>query len=131
MGQNSSNSSKPPSSDGLAKPAPRSLRGKSGRGPGRPKGQPGTTLRQTETPDETVTHRPGPCTGCGAGLDDAPVVSVERRQVFDLPEEIRPRVTEHRLLSVGAPAGRRPGPSLRTGPPRCSTGPGWPPSGCI
>ncbi|WP_331719109.1 DUF6444 domain-containing protein [Streptomyces sp. NBC_00289] len=52
LGQNSSNSSKPPSSDGLAKPAPRSLRGKSGRGPGRPKGQPGTTLRQTETPDE-------------------------------------------------------------------------------
>ncbi|MFC4610447.1 DUF6444 domain-containing protein [Streptomyces maoxianensis] len=39
--QNSTNSSKPPSSDGLAKPAPKSLRGKSGRGPGRPTGQPG------------------------------------------------------------------------------------------
>jgi hypothetical protein len=66
LGQNSANSSKPPSSDGLAKPAPKSLRGKSGCGPGRPKGQPGSTLRQVETPDETVTHRPGPCTGCGA-----------------------------------------------------------------
>ena len=38
---NSRDSSRPPSSDGLSRPAPKSLRGKSGRGPGRPKGQPG------------------------------------------------------------------------------------------
>ncbi|MFF3062483.1 DUF6444 domain-containing protein [Streptomyces sp. NPDC057909] len=41
LGQNSANSSKPSSSDGLAKPTPKSLRGKSGRGPGRPKGPAG------------------------------------------------------------------------------------------
>lgn len=40
--QNSKNSSRPPSSEGLAKAAPRSLRKKSGRKPGRPKGQLGS-----------------------------------------------------------------------------------------
>ncbi|MCZ0975842.1 IS66 family transposase [Streptomyces albulus] len=107
LGQNSANSSKPPSSDGLAKPAPKSLRGKSGRGPGRPKGQPGTTLRQVESPDESVVHRPGVCTGCGADLTDAPVVGAERRQVFDLPEEVRLQVTEHRLVSVRCACGMK------------------------
>ncbi len=43
LAQNSQNSSRPPSSDGLAKPARKSLRGRSGRKPGRPKGQPGAT----------------------------------------------------------------------------------------
>jgi len=54
---NSRNSSKPPSSDGLAKPSPKSLRGKSGRRPGRPKGQPGATMELTDQPDKTVKHR--------------------------------------------------------------------------
>jgi transposase len=39
--QNSRNSSKPPSSDGLTRPEPKSLRAKTGRKPGLPKGQPG------------------------------------------------------------------------------------------
>lgn len=70
-GQNPRNSSRPPSSEGLGKPAPRSLRKKSGRGPGRPKGQPGATLEMTGRPDEVVTHEPGQCGGCGAGLSGA------------------------------------------------------------
>jgi transposase len=56
----SRNSSKPPSSDGLAKPAPKSLRGKSGRKPGRPKGQPGATMQLSDHPDKGCgTARPG------------------------------------------------------------------------
>src|SRR4051812_36071890 len=85
VGMSSKNSSKPPSSDGLAKPAPKSLRGRSGRSPGRPKGQTGFTLAQVEDPDYWFSYEPDGCAGCGAGLADAPVVDTDRRQVFDLP----------------------------------------------
>jgi transposase len=98
LGMSSRNSSKPPSSDGLAKPAPRSLRGRSGRGPGRPKGQAGFTLERVEVADQRVPHEPGQCAGCGAGLAGAPVVGMERRQVFDLPV-MRLEVTEHQLVA--------------------------------
>jgi transposase len=63
--QNSKNSSRPPSSDGLAKPAPRSLRKKTGRKPGRPKGQPGATMQLTDTPDHVVRHERRPARGAG------------------------------------------------------------------
>ena len=99
LGQNPRNSSKPPSSEGLGKPAPKSLRKKSGRKPGRPKGQPGATLQMTDHPDEVVSHEPGRCAGCGAGLFGSPVTGAGRRQVVDLPEVIRALVTEHRIVS--------------------------------
>jgi Family of unknown function (DUF6444) len=57
---NSRNSSKPPSSDGLAKPAPKSLRGKTGRKPGRPKGQPGATMELTDRDGVTAPVHYGP-----------------------------------------------------------------------
>ena len=85
LGMNSSNSSKPPSSDSpFGKPAPRSLRGKSGRRPGGQPGHPGLTLALVDNPAERRRHEPGPCTGCG-DLANAPEVGMERRQVFDLP----------------------------------------------
>lgn len=85
LGKNSRNSSKPPSSDGLAKPAPKSLRRASGRKPGKEQGGQGFRLEPRAVPDEVRTHAPSECRGCGADLAHAPVVGTETRQVFDLP----------------------------------------------
>ena len=69
FGMNSTNSSKPPSSDSpFTKPAPRSLRRASGRRPGGQPGHPGSTLAMVDNPNQRRRHEPGPCTGCGASL---------------------------------------------------------------
>ena len=99
LGMNSTNSHKPPSSDGLAKPTPKSLRGKSGRKPGGQQGHPGHTLSLVDDPDERVRHVPQRCQGCGTGLRGRPVSRVIRRQVFDLPEPSPLRVTEHQIVA--------------------------------
>jgi transposase len=100
------NSSKPPSSEGLGKPAPRSLRKKSGRRPGGQDGHEGTTLSQVAQPDREQRHEPGCCGRCGAGLAGRPVTGVERRQVFDLPL-VKIRVTEHQLIERECSCGAR------------------------
>lgn len=98
--ENSRNSSRPPSSDGLAKPPPkpRSRRRRSGRKPGGQPGSEGHHLAQVVDPDEVVSYEPGVCGGCGGGLEDAELVGAERRQVFDLPPETRLVVCEHRAV---------------------------------
>ena len=100
------NSSKPPSSEGLAKPAPRSLRKKSGRQPGGQDGHEGTTLTQVARPDREVRHEPACCGRCGAGLAGRPVTGVERRQVHGLPP-VRTVVTEHQLIERECACGAR------------------------
>jgi len=94
LGQNSGNSSLPPSSDRFGKP--RSLRGKTDRRPGKQPGSPGSALRQVDRPDEVVDHVPSECGGCGADLERARAVGVVRRQLHDIPE-VTTKVTEHRL----------------------------------
>jgi len=126
---NSRNSSKPPSSDGLAKPAPKSLRKKGQRKPGRPQGQPGTTMALSDRPDKVVRHRPKACGGCGKSLRGGEVTGTERRQVIDIPP-VKAKVTEHQLLTVrcrcgcetkaGAPA-EAPAP-VQYGPRLMGTG---------
>jgi len=92
--KDSHNSSKPPSSDGLAKPKPKSLRPPSERPTGGQPGHPGQTLRMVEKPDRTVRHPVERCVGCGRSLAKQVPDRVERRQVFDLPEP-NLEVTEH------------------------------------
>ena len=102
---NSRNSSKPPSSDGLAKPSPKSLRGKSGRKPGRPEGQPGATMQLSDHPDKVVRHRPKACSCCGKSLRRGEVTGTDRRQVIDIPP-VKAVVTEHQVLTVKCRCGR-------------------------
>ena len=85
---NSSNSSKPPSSDGLGK-KPRvagSLRGRSGKPSGGQTGHAGGTLRQVTHFDAVVRHEACACGYCGSSLDARSATGIERRQVFDIPE---------------------------------------------
>jgi transposase len=98
LGKDSSNSSKPPSSDGLRKPARAERRADERavrRRPGKQPGAPGAHLAQVPQPDEVVWHVPDRCGGCDAELAGAPLAAVETRQVFDLPP-LRLQVTEHR-----------------------------------
>jgi len=107
LGMNSGNSSRPPSTDSpFEKPAPKSLRRRSGRKPGGQPGHPGTTLRQVEEPDEVIVHEPRACAGCGRALTEAPVTGLTRRQVFDIPP-VTVKVSEHRLVERQCACGAR------------------------
>jgi transposase len=97
LGLNSSNSGKPPSSDGLKKPPRvRSQREPSNKPSGGQKGHKGETLRQVAEPDSVVDHFPSSCAACGAAVTPAMSHGHSARQVFDLPEPRPLVVTEHR-----------------------------------
>ncbi len=108
--KNSTNSSKPPSSDGLAGKQRRrcSPRKKSGRKPG---GQPGHTGHErppVENPDRIEEVLPQQCKHCGTALPQAleerqTAGDVFRRQIVDLPEVILPVVTEYQYPRVICP----------------------------
>jgi transposase len=92
----SKNSSKPPSSDGLAKPAPKSSRVGGLRSTGGQKGHDGNTLRQSAHVDQVIPHHGGAtCPKCQGECLEHEVI--ERRQVFELPV-LRAQVIEHQLI---------------------------------
>jgi transposase len=101
LGMDSSNSSKPPSQDGLSRQKRSS--GRSGGKRGKPFGAPGTTMRLVDDPDEAIDCLPARCGGCAADLAGALEFSRQRRQVVELPPPPAARVTEYRVVSLVCP----------------------------
>jgi transposase len=102
LDMNSKNSSKPPSADGLGKPAPKSLRGKSGKKTGGQVGHPGANLVLPKEPDRYEQHMPQTCVGCprfSTCLHDAGVK--ETRHVIDA--KISLEVTAHQSMVITCP----------------------------
>ena len=100
LAADSSNSSRPPSSDSpytkkVAKT--RSSRQRSGRKPGKQPGDPGVSRSLTDHPDKTIRIDPDTCTGCNSSLAGSTPRTVERRQVVDLPPVPAPVITEYCL----------------------------------
>lgn len=94
--QNSNNSHKPPSTDGLKKkPA---LAQSKGNKTGGQFGHTGKTLKMVSNPDHIIIHSPKSCRCCHKLFSACDVVedTEQRRQVFDIPAP-RLEVTEHRL----------------------------------
>ena len=87
----------PPSAELFTKPTSpsRAERRAAAKKQGKQPGAPGKHLAQRADPDVIVTHVPSVCGSCGDRLDDAEVVGVESRQVFDLPAIVL-ETTEHR-----------------------------------
>ena len=92
---NSSNSSKPPSSDGLRKKSKnRSLREMASHKFGGQIGHKGGTLKQADQPDITIQYSIEKCSSCGNSLADTPVIEIVERQEIDVV--VKKVVTAHK-----------------------------------
>jgi len=102
LAQNSSNSSRPPSTDKLwDKPKRKPPEGPSGRKPGGQPGHKGVT-RDALVPDEVHDEAPDRCECCGTEFDaNVPLVESVVRQEIDI--ELARRVKEHRYWARHCP----------------------------
>jgi transposase len=101
LAKDSSTSSRPPSSDNpyKKKPRDRSLRGRSGRKPGKQPGAESSTLKQSPDPDDTVLCGPAACGCCGTDLTGEPVLGpVQKRQVFEASPPPPPVAIEYQVV---------------------------------
>ena len=99
INRNSQNSSKPPSSDGFKKPAPKSLRKPSGKKAGGQRGHAGTYLAVTKQPDEVIEHMPSVCGGCPHyEMCKGTACIAEKRHVVDAVVNVS--ITEHQSLEI-------------------------------
>lgn len=104
LAKNSSNSSKPPSSDPPNFERNQSLRNRGKRKPGGQKGHDGNTLKMVDKPDKTLQHKPATtCPSCGTSTRTAEQTVCSRHQVFDIPPPPPPVVTEHQVMQCNCP----------------------------
>jgi transposase len=105
LAQSSKNSSRPPSSDGLSKPAPKSLRLAGQRPTGGQKGHRGNTLRVSQHIDAVIQHHVrGVCSACQHPLPWDGQQIIAQRQVLELPA-LRLQVIEHQLMQAQCACG--------------------------
>ena len=102
LSKNSSNSSKPPSSDIANPKRNQSLRQSSGKKTGGQVGHKGTTLKMSDTPDLIIDLAPNFCNECGCCLENAESHLVAKRQEVDIPP-IQTIVNEYRQYSKRCP----------------------------
>lgn len=101
-GSDSSNSSRPLSSDApwSKKPAKkRSSRSRSGRKPGKQPGASSSSRSLIDDADETFQIQPDRCRRCDASLEEAQECGRQRRQVIDVRVAPPPKVTEYQRIS--------------------------------
>lgn len=104
LGLNSQNSGKPPSSDGLQKPSPKSLRTTT-KAFGGQKGHKGKTLNQIDYPNEIVTIPVNICSSCQENLDNQSYETTIKRQVFEV--EVCRKVIEYKAEVKTCTCGKR------------------------
>ncbi len=97
LNKNSKNSSNPPSSDGLNKPDPKSLRKPSGKKPGAQVGHKGSGFKLFKAPDETIQHKPEQCDGCQFAGQCRVCRNSEIRYEVDI--QVQTKVIAHQTLS--------------------------------
>ena len=100
--KDSSNSSKPPSSDMSKVKKNQSLREKSNKKSGGQNGHKGNCREQTDNPDIIIACSPQTCNGCGYDLSNIAGITTSKRQEADIPP-IKLEVTEYRQQSVICP----------------------------
>lgn len=105
--KNSSNSSKPPSTD-MKKVVrrTRSLRQRTGRKSGGQPGHKGVTRKQVKHPDKVVVLHPNSCGNCHADLSSMVGEIFAKRQEVDIPP-IEPLYTEYQAIQVTCRCGHK------------------------
>jgi transposase len=101
LGQNSGNSGKPPSSDGLGKATAKPDSKEGGRKAGGQPGHKGHGLKIEREPDREIAVEPTECPKCGSSLEGMETYHVSSRYVYDI--EITMNLTKYNIEGAECP----------------------------